>query len=383
MTPFNKPFIVGNELNYISDAVSRGHLSGDGYYTLECHRWLEEKFNIKKALLTHSCTAALEMTALLSKIKPGDEVIMPSYTFVSTANAFALRGAIPVWCDIRPDTLNIDETKIEELITERTRAVIVVHYAGVAAEMQHIMEITSCRGIYVIEDAAQAIGSTVNGQYLGTIGHFGTYSFHETKNFISGEGGALAINDSSFIEQAEIIREKGTNRSLFFRGEVDKYTWIDLGSSYLPSEIIAAFLFAQLDKYEQIYSRRKEIYACYHDGLFPLENQGLLRLPTIPINCNHNAHLFYLILNDTASRNALIKYLGKNDVLTVFHYIPLHSSPGGRKYGSCRQSMEFTESCAERIIRLPCFYELEIEEVERIIDLIHRFFKSFNHASST
>jgi len=330
MIPFNKPFIIGRELEYITDAVASGHLSGDGKYTKKCSEWMERRFNAQKVLLTHSCTAALEMAAILADIGPGDEVIFPSYTFVSTVNAFVLRGAIPVWCEIRSDTLNIDESKIESLVTSKTKAIVPVHYAGVGCEMDLIMEIAHRHNLLVIEDAAQAVSSTYNNKALGTIGHFGTFSFHETKNVISGEGGALLVNDSRFNDRAEIIREKGTNRSKFFRGQVDKYTWVDYGSSYLPSELVAAFLFAQLEESDVINRKRLSIWNSYYKGLFDLAKSDKLILPVIPSHCEHNAHMFYIILPTTKKRDNLIVSLKNLGIHTVFHYIPLHTSPMGQ-----------------------------------------------------
>ncbi len=372
--PFNKPFIIGKELEYITQAVELGHLSGDGPFTKKCHAWIEEAFGAKKALLTHSCTAALEMAAILADIQPGDEVIMPSYTFVSTANAFVLRGAIPVWCDIREDTLNIDETKIEALITSKTKAIVPVHYAGVGCEMDAIMEIAERHNLLVIEDAAQAVNVTYKGRYLGTIGHFGCYSFHETKNFISGEGGALVINDDRFQERAEIIREKGTNRSQFFRGEVDKYTWVDCGSSFLPSELVAAFLYAQLEEADKINEKRLSIWNVYYKGLNPLADAGKLRLPVIPSECEHNAHMFYIVLPTAEQRDALIASLREQGIASVFHYIPLHTAPMGQKVQPVVPSLPVTEAIAPRLLRLPMFYDLTkaqaLNVCERIEELL-------------
>jgi dTDP-4-amino-4,6-dideoxygalactose transaminase len=334
---------------------------------------MEQKFGAKKVLLTHSCTAALEMAALLADIQPGDEVIMPSYTFVSTANAFALRGASIRFVDIRPDTLNMDETKIEQVITPRTKVIVPVHYAGVACQMDVIMAIAAKHNLLVIEDAAQGVNATFNGKHLGTIGHLGCYSFHETKNFISGEGGALVINDARFIERAEIIREKGTNRSKFFRGEVDKYTWVDIGSSYLPSELIAAFLYAQLEQADEITRQRHAIHARYAAGLQPLADAGHLRLPQIPSGCMHNAHMFYVIVKAEAIRSALLAYLKENKVHAVFHYVPLHTSPMGHKYGYKRGDLPVTEELSDRLIRLPCYYELTHDEQVVVIARIRDF----------
>jgi dTDP-4-amino-4,6-dideoxygalactose transaminase len=370
--PFNKPFIIGRELEHIAQAVASGHLSGDGMFTKKCHAWMEQKFGAKKVLLTHSCTAALEMAAILAELQPGDEVIMPSYTFVSTANAFVLRGAVPVWCDIRKDTLNIDETKIEALITPKTKVIVPVHYAGVGCEMDAIMEIAARHNLLVIEDAAQAVNATYKGRYLGTIGHLGCYSFHETKNFISGEGGALVINDERFVERAEIIREKGTNRSQFFRGQVDKYTWVDCGSSFLPSELVAAFLFAQLEEADKINEKRLSIWGAYEKGLKPLEDAGKLRLPVIPPHCGHNAHMFYILLPTAEQRDTLMAALKELGIHSVFHYIPLHTAPMGRKVQPNVPSLPITEDLAPRLLRLPMFYDLTRAEQEDICAAIYR-----------
>ncbi len=372
--PFNRPFIVGKELYYMAQAVQNGHLAGDGSFTRKCNTWIEQRFHAKKVLLTHSCTAALEMTALLARVGPGDEVIMPSFTFVSTANAFALRGASIRFVDIRPDTLNMDEQKLEQLITKNTKVIVPVHYAGVACEMKTIMEIAHRHDLLVVEDAAQGVNSSYGDRYLGTIGHLGCFSFHETKNFISGEGGALVINDDRFIERAEIVREKGTNRSKFFRGQVDKYTWVELGSSYLPSELIAAFLYAQLEHADEITIRRKSIYDRYAAGLSSLAEKGILCLPYAPPECSHNAHMFYILVKDEPTRRGLIEFLKTNNIHSVFHYVPLHTSPMGASYGCRPGSLPVTEDLSERIIRLPCFYELGHEEQDRIISCILSFF---------
>ncbi len=372
--PFNKPFIIGRELALIADAVAQGHLSGDGPYTKLCHRWFEEHLNCRKALLTHSCTGALEMAAILCDIQPGDEVILPSYTFVSTANAFALRGAVPVFVDIRPDTLNIDEKLIEAAITPKTRAIVPVHYAGVPCEMDAIMDIAQRHKLLVVEDAAQALLSTFKGKALGTIGHFGCLSFHETKNIISGEGGALLINDERFVERAEIIREKGTNRSQFFRGEVDKYTWVDIGSSYLPSELVSAFLYAQLERAGEITSQRCRICSAYAEQLAPLEQAGKLRLPHF--DADSNGHMFYILLDSLATRTALIAHLKAQGIHPVFHYVPLHSSPAGRKYGRVNGSMSVTDDLSERLLRLPLHYEMDDEDVACISAAIDQFFSA-------
>ncbi len=372
--PFNKPFIIGRELEYITQAVQSGHLSGDGMFTKKCRAWMEQKFGANKVLLTHSCTAALEMSAILADSQPGDEVIMPSYTFVSTANAFVLRGAVPVWCDIRPDTLNMDETKIEALITPRTKVIVPVHYAGVGCEMDVIMKIAKRNNLLVIEDAAQAVNATYKGRYLGTIGHFGCYSFHETKNFISGEGGALVINDTRFVERAEIIREKGTNRARFFRGQVDKYTWVDCGSSFLPSELVAAFLYAQLEEADKINEKRLAIWNAYYEGLKPLEDAGTLRLPVIPPHCGHNAHMFYIIVQSLSLRTRLLAHLRSANIHAVFHYVPLHTSPMGQQYGSKAGDLPVTEDLSDRLIRLPCYYELNQQDQDSIMAEIKDFF---------
>jgi dTDP-4-amino-4,6-dideoxygalactose transaminase len=370
--PFNKPFIIGRELSLINDAVAQGQLSGDGAYTKLCHRWFEDKLGAKKALLTHSCTGALEMAAILCDIQPGDEVILPSYTFVSTANAFVLRGAVPVFVDIRPDTLNIDETLIEAAITPRTRAIVPVHYAGVPCEMDRIMAIAEKYNLLVVEDAAQALLSTYKGRALGSIGHFGCLSFHETKNIISGEGGALLVNDARFTERAEVIREKGTNRSQFFRGEVDKYTWVDIGSSYLPSELVSAFLYAQLEHAGEITARRCHICTGYSTQLAPLQQSGILRIADF--DEDSNGHLYYIIVDSLATRSALIAHLKDNGIHTVFHYVPLHSSPAGRRYGRVASSMQVTDDLNERLLRLPLYYEMTDDDVMRVSQAIIAFF---------
>jgi len=373
--PFNRPFIVGKELYYIAQAVQGGHLAGDGAFTKKCNEWMEREFGAKKVLLTHSCTAALDMSALLCDLDPGGEVIMPSFTFVSTANAFALRDAHIRFVDIRPDTLNMNENLIEEAVTEKTKAIVPVHYAGVSCEMDTIMEIASRHGLLVVEDAAQGVNATYKGRYLGTIGHLGTYSFHETKNFISGEGGAVVVNDDRFIERAEIIREKGTNRSKFFRGEVDKYTWVDIGSSFLPSEIVAAFLYAQLEEADTITRKRQEIFGYYAEQFESLVSRGFFRIPACPEGCRHNAHLFYIIIQtEREDRERLIAHLKKKGIGAVFHYVPLHTSPMGRKMGYEEGDLPITEEMSERLIRLPCYYELTREEQDRVIGAVREFF---------
>lgn len=359
MIPFNKPYMTGKELFYIAEAHFNNMLAGDGPFTKKCHEWLEAKTGAKKALLTHSCTAALEMAAILADIHPGDEIIMPSYTFVSTANAFVLRGGVPVFVDIRSDTLNIDETLIEAAITPRTKAIVPVHYAGVGCEMDTIMDIAQRHNLLVIEDAAQGVMSTYKGKPLGTIGHLGAYSFHETKNIISGEGGALLINDWRFAEVAEIIREKGTNRSEFFRGQVDKYTWVDIGSSYLPGELTAAFLWAQMEEAQSITQRRIDIWCRYHEALAQLEDAGRLRRPIIPESCQHNAHMYYILLESLERRTEIITTLKNHGVNTVFHYVPLHSAPGGKKYGRTSGELGHTDNLSRRLLRLPLWVGLD------------------------
>jgi TDP-4-keto-6-deoxy-D-glucose transaminase len=357
--PFNRPYLVGRELHNIAQAHANGHLSGDGMFTRQCHAWLEQHIGARKALLTHSCTAALEMAAILLDLQPGDEVIMPSFTFVSTANAFVLRGAVPVFVDIRPDTLNIDETLIESAITARTRAICVVHYAGVACEMDTIMDIAARHGLKVVEDAAQAIFSSYKGRALGSIGDLATLSFHETKNVIAGEGGALLVNDPALVERAEMIREKGTNRSKYFRGQLDKYTWVDIGSSYLPSELVAAFLAAQLEQGDHITARRLAIWRCYHAWAEALEAQGLLRRPTIPAECTHNAHMYYILLDGLAQRSAFIERMKAAGIGTVFHYVPLHSSPAGLRCARAHGTMRHTDRVSDCLVRLPLWLGLE------------------------
>lgn len=351
--PFNKPYMTGRELEYIAQAHANGHLSGDGPFTRRCHAWLEQRIGCRKALLTHSCTGALEMAAVLLDLQPGDEVIMPSFTFVSTANAFVLRGAVPVFVDIRPDTLNLDESLVEAAITPRTRAVCVVHYAGVGCEMDAIMSIAERHGLFVVEDAAQGILSSYKGRPLCSIGHLAALSFHETKNVICGEGGALLINDERFVERAEVIREKGTNRSKFFRGQVDKYTWVDLGSSWLPGELNAAFLAAQIEQADEITARRLEIWRRYFDWAKPFEEAGAVRRPIIPGHCTNNAHMFYLLLRNLEHRTAFIARLKENAVQAVFHYIPLHSAPAGRRLGRASGGLPVTDAVSDRLVRLP------------------------------
>jgi dTDP-4-amino-4,6-dideoxygalactose transaminase len=371
--PFNKPYMTGKELWYISQAHHAGQLAGDGKYTKQCHQWLENQTNCNKALLTHSCTAALEMSAILADLEPEDEVIMPSYTFVSTANAFVLRGAIPVFVDIRPDTLNLDETLVAAAITTRTRAIVPVHYAGVGCELDTLQQVAQQHQLLLIEDAAQGLMASYKGKPLGSFGDFGCFSFHETKNIISGEGGALIVNNPQFIEQAEIIREKGTNRSQFFRGQVDKYTWIEKGSSYLPGELIAAFLYAQFEEAQQIIATRLRVWDLYHQLLEPLEQAGKLRRPIIPADCQHNGHMYYIILEDLSTRTNLIQYLKARGINAVFHYVPLHSSPAGQKYGRSGGDLVNTEYISDRLLRLPLFPTLTFEQVKLVIDTITEF----------
>ena len=372
---FNRPFIVGNELANIADAVADGWIAGDGRFTAECHRLLEERYGIAKALLTHSCTAALEMSALLCHVGPGDEVIMPSYTFVSTANAFVLRGARPRFVDIRRDTLNLDEQLIESAITERAKVIVPVHYAGVACEMDAIMAVAEEHGLYVVEDAAQALGAKYRGRYLGAFGALGCYSFHETKNLISGEGGALGVNSPEFEDRAETIRQKGTNRAQFLRGEVDKYSWVSIGSSFLPSEIIAAFLLAQLENEGTINAKRMSLWRTYHEALAALEEEGCLRRPQWPEHCSPNAHIYYILTADIDERQALIKHLAGHDIMAVFHYVPLHTSPMGQKFGYRAGQLPVTEELSERILRLPLYYELTEPEVLCVAEAIGEFYR--------
>lgn len=361
--PFNQPFMTGKELGYIAQAHANAILAGDGPFTKKCHAWLEERLGVHKALLTHSCTAALEMAAILANIRPGDEIIMPSYTFVSTANAFVMRGGVPVFVDIRPDTLNIDENLIEAAITSRTRAIVPVHYAGVACEMDVIMDIAKRHGLLVIEDAAHAIMSTYKGMPLGSIGNLGCLSFHETKNIISGEGGALLINDPSLADRAEIIREKGTNRSQFFRGQVDKYTWCDIGSSYLPGDLIAAFLWAQMEEACVITEKRIAAWNAYHAGLVELEATGRLRRPVVQANCEHNAHMYYILTKSLEHRTTIVERMQAQQVQTVFHYVPLHSSTAGLRYGRSLGELRNTESLANRLLRLPLWIGVNTDKV--------------------
>lgn len=373
MIRFNVPPFVGTENKYIAEAISYRKICGDGEFTKRCNAWLEQQTGTSKALLTTSCTHATEMAALLADIQPGDEVIMPSYTFVSTADAFVLRGATVVFVDIRPDTMNIDETLIEAAITEKTKAIVPVHYAGVSCEMDTIMALAKKYNLLVIEDAAQGVMSSYKGQALGTIGDYGCYSFHETKNYSMGEGGALLIKDPANVERAEIIREKGTNRSKFFRGEIDKYTWVSAGSSYLPSELNAAYLYGQLEQAQKIFDDRMACWNHYYEGLTPLEDAGLLKLPVIPEGCQHNAHMFYIKAKDLEERSALISYLMKHEIKAVFHYIPLHSSPAGKALGRFHGEDRYTTKESERLIRLPMYYGLGKKNVDTVINVIRSF----------
>jgi dTDP-4-amino-4,6-dideoxygalactose transaminase len=363
--PFNRPYIAGKELDYITDAIAGGKIAADGHYTKRCAGLLETRLQVGKVLMTPSCTAALEMAAMLCGLGPGDEVILPSYTFVSTANAIVRLGARPVFVDIRPDTLNIDEARILAAITPRTKAIFPVHYAGVSCEMHRILEIAARHDLLVVEDAAQGVYASYHGRPLGSIGHLAAYSFHETKNYVCGEGGALCVNAPRFAERAEIIREKGTNRSRFLRGMVDKYTWVDVGSSYVPSEISCAFLYAQLELLEPIARRRGEIYEFYRHHLAPLEASGFLRLPVIPAGCQSNYHMFYVLLRDLEARDALIAHLKRHEIQAVFHYVPLHTSPVGAKYGYRAGDLPLTEDLSSRLVRLPFYNAIsEVEQME-------------------
>lgn len=380
--PFNKPYVTGKELDYISEAVGYGNVSGDGFFTKACSDIMEERFSIPHVLMTTSCTSALEMAAMLCDFSPGDEVILPSYTFVSTANAMAREGATPVFVDVRSDTLNLDEEKIEAAITSRTKAIVPVHYAGVSCEMDRIMEIANRHDLIVIEDAAQGVNSYYRSEALGTkalgsIGHLGTYSFHETKNYICGEGGALCVNDSRFFDRAEILRDKGTNRKRFIRGEVDKYTWVDTGSSYGPSEIVCAFLYAQLDAMDDLLKKRKEIFDRYFSMLAPLRERELVELPWMgeTTRISPNFHMFYLLLKDQSERDALLQYMNDQGVQSVFHYVPLHSSPRAKELGCHVASLPVTDSVSGRLLRLPFFYELTEKDQNIVVRCVYEFFK--------
>ncbi len=371
--PFNKPAIVGRELYYISQAIQQGHSSGDGSFSRRCQGALELALGVPRVLLTTSCTDALEMAAVLLDIAPGDEVIVPSFTFVSTVNAFVLRGATPVFADIRPDTLNMDETRVERLVTPRTKAIVPMHYAGVACEMETIGGIAARRGIPIVEDNAHGLFSKYRGRYLGTFGALATQSFHETKNFTCGEGGALLVNDERYVQRAEIVREKGTDRSRFFRGEVDKYTWVDVGSSHLPSDILAAFLLAQLESRESIQSRRREIWERYYRDLEAWAGSAGVRLPVVPADCEQSFHLFYLLMPSAESRKGLIRHLKDRDIHAVFHYLPLHLSPMGQRYGGSHGQCPVTESVSDRLLRLPFFFDMTEQDQDRVIEAIRAF----------
>lgn len=375
MISFNVPPVVGDELDYISDAIASRKICGDGKYTKLCNNWIKDNTGVAGALLTTSCTHATELAALLFDIQPGDEVIMPSYTFVSTADAFVLRGAKAVFVDIRPDTMNIDEKLIENAITSKTKAIVPVHYAGVSCEMDKIMEIAKRYNLYVIEDAAQGVLAKYKGRALGSIGDAGCFSFHETKNYSMGEGGAILLRDEKQLELAEIIREKGTNRSKFFRGQIDKYTWVEVGSSYLPSELNAAYLWAQLVKADKIFDNRMAIWNRYYLELKELEKLGYIQLPVIPEDCEHNAHMFYIKAKDLEERTRLISYLKENGVMAVFHYIPLHTAPAGEKYGEFRGEDKYTTSESERLVRLPLYYGLTEEDQTMVIKLVNKFYR--------
>ena len=368
--PFNRPHMTGKELWYIARAHHNSMLAGDGPFTAACSKWLEERTGTRRAMLTHSCTAALDMSAILADVGPGDEVIMPSFTFVSTANAFVLRGATPVFLDVRADTLNMDERLIEQALTPRTKAIVPVHYAGVGCEMDPILDIARRKNLFVIEDAAQGLMADYKGRALGTLGALGAVSFHETKNVISGEGGALLVNDERLVERAEIIREKGTDRSRFFRGQVDKYTWVDIGSSFLPGEIIAAFLLAQLEEADAITAQRLQLWDLYHQAFERLERAGRLRRPILPPGCRHNAHMYYILLPTPELRTRLIERLGAQEIMSVFHYVPLHSSPAGRRFGRAATPMPHTDALSARLLRLPMWIGLDPSVVERIAGTI-------------
>lgn len=374
--PFNRPYKTGKELQYIEESHLHNKLSGDGIFTQRCHLWLQKQVNCPKALLTHSCTAALEMAALLLDIKPGDEIIMPSYTFVSTANAFVMQGGKPVFIDIREDTLNIDERLLEEAISDKTKAIVPVHYAGVACEMEVILDIAKRHELKIVEDAAQGVMASYQNKALGSIGDLGTYSFHDTKNIISGEGGALLVNNSFMAKRAEIIREKGTNRSVFLRGEVDKYTWQDVGSSFLPSDMIAAFLWAQLENAEYITEQRLLIWDYYHKLFETIEMKGVLRRPIIPIHCNHNAHMYYVLLAPEFDRNVILNKLKEKAIFATSHYVPLHSSKAGQRFGKVHGDLVLTDSLSERIIRLPLWVGLTRSNQEMIVDCLSHILKN-------
>lgn len=380
MIQFNVPAHTDETITNILDVFKEKHASGDGKYTKLCNKWLEDNFMCKKALLVHSGTAALELAAIMCNLEPGDEVIMPSYTFVSTANAFVLRGAKPVFVDIRPDTLNINEKLIEEAITPKTKVIAPVHYAGIGCEMDTIMNIAKKHNLLVVEDAAQAFGGKYKGKFgekqLGTIGDMGCFSFHETKNIMSGEGGAFVTNNPEYAERAEIIREKGTNRAKFFRGQVDKYTWVDIGSSYLPSDVIAAYLYSMLNISEDVQKKRLKVWNEYYEAFEEFEKRGVIRRPIIPDNCTNNGHMFYLLFNDLDTRTRFISYLKENDITSVFHYIPLHSAPAGQKYGRYVGDMKVTNKISDTLVRLPMFYDLTDKELDKILELSKKFLGS-------
>jgi dTDP-4-amino-4,6-dideoxygalactose transaminase len=373
MIDFNKPAFLGKEMDYIKEAIEKSKLCGDGMFTKKCSQWMKDELKTKYCLLTTSCTHALEMAAYLADIQPGDEVIMPSYTFVSTADAFVLRGAKIVFVDIRPDTMNIDETKIEDAITEKTRAIVPVHYAGVACEMDTIMDIAKRHNLKVVEDAAQGVHAYYKGKALGTIGDFGCFSFHETKNYTMGEGGAILFQDDKYLEKAEILREKGTDRSKFFRGQIDKYTWVDFGSSYLPSELNAAYLYAQFENADVIDEKRMAIWNFYHENLKELADRGLVERPVVPDYAVHNAHMYYIKVKDLDIRTRLIAHLKANGVGAVFHYIPLHTAAAGRKFGRFHGEDIYTTKESERLLRLPMFYALTFDEAKKVVDTIYSF----------
>lgn len=373
MIDFNRPPFVGKEMDYIQEAIGNHKLCGDGAFTKKCSEWMKEKLGTKYALLTTSCTHALEMAAHLCNLEPGDEVIMPSYTFVSTADAFVLKGAKIVFVDVHPESMNIDETKIEAAITERTKVIVPVHYAGVACEMDTIMDIAKRHNLLVVEDAAQGVNAYYKGRALGTIGDFGCFSFHETKNYTMGEGGALLFQNPEYLEKAEILREKGTDRSKFFRGQIDKYTWVDFGSSYLPSDMNAAYLYAQLEACDQIDAQRMAIWNLYNEGLKELADRGLIEQPFVPKSCIHNAHMYYIKLKDLKTRSALISYLREKDICAVFHYIPLHGAAAGKKFGRFHGEDKYTTVESERLMRLPMYYALSLEEAAQVIEAIKAF----------
>ncbi len=376
MIGFNVPIFVDKSTDYIEEAIRNRKICGDGIFTHKCSEWMEKRFNAKKVLLTTSCTSALEMAAILLDIKPGDEVIMPSYTFVSTADAFVMVGAKIVYADVNPSTMNVDENAIENAITDKTRAIVVVHYAGISPDMDKVMQIAKAHNLKVVEDAAQGFLATYNGKYLGTIADIGCYSFHETKNYSMGEGGAIVINDEKLIERAEIIREKGTNRSKFFRGEIDKYTWVDYGSSYLPSELNCAYLYAQLEKADEINNKRLKLWNYYDEKLKKLEDEGFIQRQSVPEYSKHNAHMYYIKAKDLEERTELISYLKSKGVQTVFHYIPLHTSPAGKKYGIFSGEDIYTTSESERLLRLPMYYELTQEQQEKVVNEIYNFYNN-------